>query len=132
MSSHSLKTVIQPQCAAWPVRCGSLLLAGMVFILACLATSPQLHAWLHGSEDPQAWACCQGVPACGSDASGESPDNPHHCSFFVLETSLAEASQCLLLRRQMARHLPMLVCYAAPSFEAWTERAQARAPPIKS
>ena len=117
---------------AWQLRCGALLTAGMGFFLACFATSPQLHAWLHGSVDPQQWACCQGVAACGNDASTESSEPSHNCSFFVLETHFAESVHCQLIRQYRARFLALVEVHTAPSFDAWIERPLARAPPIKS
>jgi hypothetical protein len=130
---HAFFTIaFEPKRPAWQLRCAALFLAGMVFVLACFATSPQLQAWLHGSVDPQQWACCQGVAACGNDASTESSEPSHNCSFFVLETHFAESASCPLARLQRARFLPLIAAYVTPAISAWIERAQARAPPIKS
>jgi hypothetical protein len=117
---------------AWHLRCAALLSAGMVFALACFATSPKLHAWLHGSADPQQWACCQGVSACGSEASSESSQPSHPCSFFVLETHCYESFTWQVTRWQRARFLPLVEAYVEPAIDVWIERAQARAPPVKS
>ena len=132
MLHGSPKTVFMRKRPAWYLRCAALLSAGMVFALACFATSPKLHAWLHGSADPQQWACCQGVSACGSEASSESSQPSHPCSFFVLETHYSESFLCQLTRWQRARFLPLVEAYVEPAIDVWIERAQARAPPIKS
>ena len=132
MPHSSYATAYVSKRPAWQLRCAALLLAGMVFVLACFATSPKLHAWLHGSADPQQWACCQGVASCGSDATTDSSESAHRCSFFVLETHFSESPPCLLARLHRARFLPWVAAYVTPVNSAWIERAQARAPPIKS
>ena len=114
---------------AWQLRCAALFLAGMVFVLARFATSPQLHAWLHGSADPTAVGMLSGVASCGSDVTTESSESHTGVAFCAGNSffRVGFVPTC----EAATRSLPLLATYDA-GISARIECAQARAPPIKS
>ena len=54
------------------------------------------------------------------------------CSFFVLETHHSDLGECQLTSYHRARFFLLAEAYTVTAIDAWIERTQARAPPIKS